>query len=454
MAERLCGVSGTAPATGFAPERIRNLLDSLERLAAGDTQTDLPISPLHDELDAIAFAVNSLVSELRFAHARITESERVNFATAFHANPCAMAIVRVSDGRFQDVNAAFERQTGFGRAEVVGLTVHDLGVWVDPDDAAALSREMWGGGRFGSREVRFRDRNGRPSISVCSAEVITFQGESCVLAAGLDVTDRKQAETQAAALREELAHLGRVTMLDALAGSLAHEINQPLTAVMANAEAALQMVAASPLPLQELRETLTDIVSDNKRAGEVVWRMAAMLKKDASQYEPVDVNRTVGEVITLVQSHAVSRRTSLDVQLDAGIVPVWGDRIQIQQVVLNLLVNAFDAVAECAPANRRVRIQTLARDRAAVIEVSDTGAGLGPDELAAIFEPFYTTKRDGLGLGLWICRGIVGAHGGTLEARCNPGRGMTFSTTLPAARAREDGRAPEERRTLPVTRRQ
>jgi two-component system sensor kinase FixL len=182
--------------------------------------------------------------------------------------------------------------------------------------------------------------------------------------------------------------------------------------------------------------------------------MAAMLKKGASKNEPIDVNRTVGEVVTLVQSNAISRRISLDVQLDAGMVPVWGDRIQIQQVVLNLLVNAFDAVAECAPENRRVRIQTVARDRAAVIEVSDQGAGLSDAALAEIFEPFYTTKRDGLGLGLWICRGIVAAHGGTLDARCNPGRGMTFSTTLLAGPAHESGRERDEGRTSAVTRRQ
>ncbi len=445
-------MTGEPRITGFASDRVRDLLDILERLAAGDTQTRLPISPLHDELDAIAFGINALGDELRFAHARITESERVNFATAFHANPCGMAIVRVSDGRFQDVNAAFERQTGFSRAEVAGCTVPDLGVWIDPDDVAAVTREVWCGGRCGGREVRFRDKNGRLSVSVCSAEVITFQGESCVLAAGLDVTDHKHAEVQAAALREELAHLGRVTMLDALTGSLAHEINQPLTAVMANTEAALQMAAATPLPLQELRETLADIRSDNKRAGEVVWRMAAMLKKGASSNEPIDVNQTVGDVITLVQSNAISRRISLEVQLDAGIDPVWGDRVQIQQVVLNLLVNAFDAVAECAPASRRVRIQTLARDRAAVIEVSDHGAGLSDAALAEIFEPFYTTKRDGLGLGLWICRGIVTAHGGTLDARCNPGSGMTFSTTLPAGPAHEIGRARDEGRTSSVNR--
>lgn len=432
---------------GFAPERVRDLLDVLERLAAGDTQAYLPISPLHDELDAIAFGINALGDELRFAHARITESERVNFATAFHANPCGMAIVRVSDGQFQDVNSAFERQTGFSRAEVLGRTVPDLGVWIDPDDVAAVTREVWCGGSCEGREVRFRDKHGRLSISVCSAEVITFHGESCVLAAGLDVTDRKHAEMQAAVLRDELAHLGRVTMLDALTGSLAHEINQPLTAVMANTEAALQMVAVTPLPLQELRETLNDIRSDNKRAGDVVWRMAAMLKKGTSRNEALDVNRTVGEVITLVQSNAISRRITVDVHLDAGIAPVCGDRIQIQQVVLNLLMNAFDAVSECALENRQVRIQTLSRARAAVIEVSDLGAGLSEAVLAEIFEPFYTTKRDGLGLGLWICRGIVTAHGGTLDARCNPGPGMTFSATLPAGTSHTSGPAQGRRRT-------
>jgi two-component system sensor kinase FixL len=446
MADEVPGVSSEPRPRGFARERIRNLLDDLERLAAGDTQTDLPISPLHDELDAIAFAVNSLVSELRFAHARLTESERVNFATAFHSNPCGMAIVRVSDGQFQDVNAAFERQTGFSRGEVVNRTVHDLGVWIDPDDVAVVARKIWSGGRFGGCEVRFRDKRGQPSICVCSAEIITFQGDPCVLAAGLDVTDRKHAETQAAALREELAHLGRVTMLDALTGSLAHEINQPLTAVMANTEAALQMVAASPIPLQELRETLNDIRSDNKRAGDVVWRMAAMLKKGSSKSEALDLHRTVGDVISLVQSNAIGRRISLEVQLDAGIVAVRGDRIQIQQVVLNLLMNAFDAVATCPAESRRVRIQTIARDGAAVIEVSDCGPGLSDDALASIFEPFYTTKRQGLGLGLWICRGIVTAHGGTLDARCNPERGMTFSTTLPAERAGDETRGREEQR--------
>lgn len=334
MAEGFRGVSGPV-VPRLTEERVRDFLDVLERLAAGDTVAHLPISDHHDELDAIAFGVNALVDELRFAHARITECER------------------------------------------------------------------------------------------------------------------KDAETQATALRDELAHLGRVTMLDALTGSLAHELNQPLTAVMANTEAAIRMVQAQPLPLQDLRETLSDILNDNKRAGDVVWRMASMLKKGASQYQPIDVNRTVNDVIKLAQSNAVSRRISIDVRLDAGVDPVWGDRIQIQQVVLNLLINAFDAVAGCDAAHRRVQIQTISRERCAVIEVRDEGVGLSEDAMASLFEPFYTTKRDGLGLGLWICRGIVKAHGGTLDARSNVGPGMTFSTTFPVGRARENN-AREAGHALPV----
>src|SRR5262245_39643840 len=335
MAEGVRSVSREPVVPGLTQERVRDFLDVLERLASGDKATHLPISDHHDELDAIAFGVNALVDELRFAHARITECER------------------------------------------------------------------------------------------------------------------KEADAQATALRDELAHLGRVTLLDALTGSLAHELNQPLTAVMANTEAALQMVQAQPLPVQDLRETLSDIPSDNKRAGEVVRRMAAMLRKGASQHQSIDVNRTVNDVIKLAQSNAISRRISIDVHLDPGMVPVWGDRIQIQQVVLNLLINAFDAVAECDPANRRVQIQTLSHERAAVIEVRDQGVGLTEGTLESLFEPFYTTKRDGLGLGLWICRGIVTAHGGTLDARCNAGPGMTFSTTLPARRAHEHN-ARDAGATVPV----
>jgi two-component system sensor kinase FixL len=418
----------------FARDRIRALLDYLERLASGDTQATFPISPEHDELDAIAFAMNRLVDQLGTARARTMEA---NFAKAFHSNPCAMTITRLSDGRFLDVNESFERQTGYARDEVIGRTVQEFGMWIDPDDLAALGKAMREG-RVGSREVRFRTKSGALATSVFSADIIMFGGEQCVLAVGLDVTERKKAEIQAATLREELAHLGRVTMLDALAGSLAHEINQPLTAVMANAEAALRLIATQPLRLPELRETLKEILSDNRRAGDVLRHMNALLKKGESRHEPVEVNNIIGDVAKLIQGNAVGRQIVLDVDLASDLEPVLGDRIQIQQVVLNLLMNAFDAVQKRETADRRVRLRTSRRDQTVVVEVSDSGMGLSDEELSRIFKPFYTTKQDGIGLGLSICRAIAAAHGGALEASRHPGTGMTFSVSFPVWRARSE----------------
>lgn len=440
---------------GFAKERIGLLVDKLRRLAAGDTQTTLPISPLHDELDAIALGINALADELRWAHARMVETERLkadqlreaalrqsgaNFVTAFHSNPCAMTISRFSDRRFKDVNESFERQTGFCRDEVIGRTGEEFGMWVDPQDLAAVRKELRRNGQVRSREVRFRTKSGAPSTAVYCADIIEFGGERCVLATCLDITERKNAESRAAALREELAHLGRVAMLDALTGSLAHEINQPLTAVMANAEAALRLIVNQPPRLRELREALDEILSDSKRAGDVLVHMRTLLKKAPSRQEPIDVNSIIGDVVKLSQGSAVDLGIALDVEPASDLGPVLGNRVQIQQVVLNLLMNAFDAVREREAADRRVRLRTSQRDLAVVIEVSDQGSGLSDEALARIFEPLYTTKPDGMGFGLSICRAIVAAHGGTLDAIRNPGPGMTFSACFPLCRPLEPDR--------------
>jgi two-component system, LuxR family, sensor kinase FixL len=263
----------------------------------------------------------------------------------------------------------------------------------------------------------------------------------------VDVTDRRNNELQAAALQEELAHRGRLTMIEALTGSIAHEINQPLTAVMANAEAASRMMALASPPLAALREILDDILRDNQRAGDVVRRMRTLLEKRATVSEPVEVNGSVTEVVKLIQGNAATRRIALEVDLATRIEPVSADRIQFQQVVLNLVLNAFDAVQDVDASDRRVALRTSQRNRTATIEVRDQGTGLSDEAMARMFEPFFTTKRDGMGLGLWICRAIVSAHCGTLEASRNPLRGMTFSASFPVwnagrrvARASRSGR--------------
>jgi two-component system sensor kinase FixL len=337
-----------------------------------------------------------------------------------------MTITRLSDGRFLDVNASFERMTGFRREEVIGRVFQEFGLSVDADDLAVIRLELRAG-TLGSREVRFRNRTGAPVTAVCSAQVMTFGGEQCVLGVGLDVSERKHAETQAGKLRDELAHLGRVSILEALAGSLAHEIKQPLTAVMAHAETGLLLLAAHPPRLTELREVLSDVVRDNQRAGDVVRRLRTLLKKSEARHEPLDLNCVVSDVVKLVQGNAIGRRIGLTVDLAPAMDRVLGDRIQIQQVVINFLMNAFDAVQLLDPADRHVRLQTCRRDGHVAIDVIDYGPGLTDDALARVFEPFYSTKQEGLGLGLPICRTIVEGHGGTIAATRNPGSGMTFS---------------------------
>jgi len=249
-----------------------------------------------------------------------------------------------------------------------------------------------------------------------------------------DITQRKHAEDKASMLQDELTHLNRVGMLSALTGALAHEINQPLAAVRINTEAAQLLLSACPSSIGELRDTLNDIQSDNRRAGDVLQRVRALLKKEATLFEEVEINSTVSDVVKLVQGSAAKRGILIEIELEPQSQPVWGDRVQVQQVVLNLLMNACDAVEGNERPLRRVNLKTIARNGGMAVEVLDRGPGMSDAELERTFEPFYTTKHDGMGLGLSICRAIVAAHGGTLEASRNPEGGMTFVVSFPRQR--------------------
>jgi C4-dicarboxylate-specific signal transduction histidine kinase len=251
-----------------------------------------------------------------------------------------------------------------------------------------------------------------------------------VLSIVRDITERRRAELQARELRDELAHVGRVTTLAALTGTLAHEINQPLAAIMTNAQAATRLIAAPVPDLVELRAALADIVSDNQRAAEVVRRLRTLLRKDTSEYAPVDLNDSIDEVIKVLQSDIVSRRIALEVAPAAHLPHVLGDRIQLQQVTLNLLMNAFEALEDMSM--KRVTLRTGVTDGAVTVSVVDHGVGLTDEQLPRMFEPFYTTKPNGMGLGLAICMTIMNAHDGTVGVERNADSGTTFSFSLPA----------------------
>jgi two-component system sensor kinase FixL len=202
---------------------------------------------------------------------------------------------------------------------------------------------------------------------------------------------------------------------------------------MANAQAALRMMAAPQLDLAELRDTLSDIVSDDRRAGDVLRRLRALLTKEVPEAKPLDIKSTMEEILQLLHSDVLMRRIALEVDLAPDLPPVHGDRVQLQQVALNLLINAFEAVQDLDLERRRVLLQATRHEGHVVVSVVDEGPGVPEEQMARVFEPFYTTKPDGMGLGLPICQTIAASHGGVLVAAHNTTRGMTFSLRLPVA---------------------
>ena len=254
-----------------------------------------------------------------------------------------------------------------------------------------------------------------------------------VLVSVVDISVRRHAEQLAARQRDELAHLSRVAMLGELSGSLAHELNQPLTAILSNAQAAQRYLAQSPPGIAKVAEILTDIVKIDHRAGAVIQRLRSMLRKEEMQRHSIDVNDVVEESLRLMRSDLVNRQVVVGTDLAEGLPEVSGDRNQLQQVLLNFVINGCDAMAGREEDRRLVvRTQVNAHDKVE-ISVADRGTGIPPADLERIFEPFVTTKSHGMGLGLAICRSIVEAHGGTVWATNNDDRGATLHCELPVA---------------------
>jgi PAS domain S-box-containing protein len=249
----------------------------------------------------------------------------------------------------------------------------------------------------------------------------------------LDISNRVRIQMEAEQHRQELAHLSRVTMLGELTASLAHELNQPLTAILSNAEAAQTFLKSTKPSLKEIRHILADIVTDSKRAGEVIRRLRALLKRGKSRHQLVSLNQVLKETLKLLHSEMITRNVSVISDLDPLLPLVRGDRIQLQQVILNLLLNGAEAMISCSPERRKLILRTHSDGLEILLAVRDFGAGLDPKSLEKIFEPFYSTKNEGMGMGLWINRAIIQAHGGRLWAANNDDAGATFTVTLPVS---------------------
>jgi C4-dicarboxylate-specific signal transduction histidine kinase len=248
----------------------------------------------------------------------------------------------------------------------------------------------------------------------------------------VDLTNRKQAEEALRQARADLAHVSRVTTMGELTASLAHEVKQPIAAASTNASTCLLWLAGDTPNIEEARAAAARIVKDGQRAAEIISRIRLLFKKDTPQRELVDVNEVIREMIVLLRGEAMRYSISVRTELAADLPQVMGDRVQLQQVMMNLMINGIDAMKD-ADGTRELSIKSQrAENEQVLVSVSDTGVGLPPQQAEQIFNAFFTTKPHGTGMGLRISRSIVESHGGRLWAADNSPRGASFCLTLPA----------------------
>lgn len=362
----------------------------------------------------------------------LRESEQRFRATFEQA---AVGIAHVTpEGRFVRINRKFCEILGYSEAEMLERGVGDI---THPDDLEldlkGLERLLRGEIETHSREKRCLRKDG--SIVWVSLSVSAVRDEAgtpeWLVSVIEDITVTKETELEAQRLAQELAHISRVTTMGQLSSALAHELNQPLGAILRNAEAAELILKMEPPDLQELREIVSDIKQDDHRAGTVIDHMRSLLKKREFQFERLSLDEVVGQVGGLLNSEVQRRRASLTFDIEPGLPPVSGDLIHLQQVLINLVTNALDAVSDMPEARRRLRVQAR-RIAADAVEVSlrDRGPGIPEEHFKHVFSPFVSSKSDGMGLGLAICNTIIAAHGGRIWAENNALGGATFRFTL------------------------
>jgi two-component system sensor kinase FixL len=354
-------------------------------------------------------------------------------------------VVVDAQGHIVLVNVRTEKLFGYGRDELIGQGIELLVPKRFRDEhpahrarfhAAPEARAMGAG-----RELFAKRKDGTEFPVEIGISPIQSPEGTLILSVVVDISDRKQAEAEARQHREELAHLSRVAIMGEMAGSLAHELNQPLTSIVNNASAGRRFIAKGRADLAKLDDLFEAVVADGRRAGEIIRGIRGMVLKGNEVRDPVNLNDVIASVLKLVRSDALGHHCALVTEPDPELPLVEADSVQLQQVLLNLVVNAFDAMRETPAAERRIIIRSECKSDGGVrVSVRDFGTGLPAEGSKRIFEPFFSTKREGMGMGLAIARSIITSHGGELAAANVEGGGTHVHFSLPVIAEGQGGR--------------
>ena len=378
---------------------------------------------------AISLENTRLYSDLREREAKVRR--------LVDSNIIGILIIDLT-GRIIEANDAFLGMVGYERETLVSGRMR----WTDltppewrTDDAKRVDQlKLTGTLRPFEKEYFHKDGSRVPAlVGVARFEEAGNQAVAFVV----DLSERKRAEA-------ELAHANRIATMGQLSASIAHEVNQPIAALLTNAETALRWLARQPPNLEKAKPLIDRVIGDGKRAADILSRIRAFSRKAPARKEDLEINEAILEIMGLTRVAMSEHSVSVKMQLSEGLPHVLGDRVQLQQVILNLMMNAIEAMSEVEEGPRELLISTSDAELGSVlVEVSDTGPGLPPANLARIFEAFYTTKASGLGMGLSICRSIIQNHGGRLWATPNQPRGTVFCMMLPIGETLEKLAFPE-----------
>jgi PAS domain S-box-containing protein len=343
----------------------------------------------------------------------------------------AIEVIDPETLRYIDINGRACVDLGYSRDELLSMRVYDIDPTLDESSAARVRQELQASG-FAILESFHRRKNGSTFPVELSIKQVRLD-RIYMVSVARDTTERKRAEE---ALQESQAALARVTRIAAmgeLTASIAHEINQPLAAVATNASASLHWLAARPPNLDEAREAVTRAIQEANRASGVIGRIRALLKNTPPQLERLDANKKIRDVLALAASELLKGGVTVQTELAPDVPAVLGDRVQRQQVILNLIMNGIDAMSGISDRPRELFIKSAMHPEGVLIQVQDSGKGLDPEHIDRIFEPFFTTKPQGIGMGLSISRSIIEAHGGRLWATPGSSHGAIFQFTWPRA---------------------